>query len=352
MLSTSLTIDSSQLCSMQYMHQHKPHELYLNSNSYLADGGITCTSLDLQKNESVKSSQNNSSWYISLPEFEYLDTQVPENSTEISERREKVLDYSKDSLKFARRLSRQFIVLIQDRMSAFSQSFTSYSFEIIQMQATACDVHITSKDKLTHLVYTIIRDSWRGFSRQLGSSQNRKISKVTKSLWDTVFTYEGFWKTNEPIDDYKCSALELMKDLDSYITFYSEGSLEAFKGFFKHIVFLTNHAMVLTFLFSDKTYSSEFRENVNMFDNYMILSLFPDLFSIYNHRRGVFAKDCCGMCKVCRVNKNDWHLTSKTLTCHEDTVKLKNLLSEDYLYPTDNRQTAINVINFLVTLDH
>lgn len=205
-----------------------------------------------------------------------------------------VKDLAKDSLKFARRLSRDFINLFQTRPNSFIQPFLNSALEILSIQAHNLQIRVKKISNLASIAHSLIEGVWRGFGKQLSSARNKKISKITKEIWDIPFCYRGFW-------DLIMSNATL--NLKAHLESYSSEGFAAFEQFFKKIIYLAHRAITLVFLFYIKDQDTEYRSSISTFDNYRILAMFPDLYELYNHKKGVFADKCCGSCKICGSKK-------------------------------------------------
>ena len=198
--------------------------------------------------------------------------------------------YSKDSLKFCRRLAPSFLKLLQTKRSLFVDSFLESTVEILKKQGQILEASIANEEELKVFIRDRIDAVWRGFARDLCCSQNKKISKITKKSWDAVFTYDGFWE----------ALMEEEMELSNKFISKETSALQVMGRLLKKMIFFVNRGMVITFLFLFKAQDYEFREGIKTFDNYLVLSLVPEVFDYYNHKRGVFVDRCCRACKVCK----------------------------------------------------
>ena len=198
--------------------------------------------------------------------------------------------YSKDSLKFCRRLAPSFLKLLQTKRSLFVDSFLESTVEILKKQGQILEASIANEEELKVFIRDRIDAVWRGFARDLCCSQNKKISKITKKSWDAVFTYDGFWE----------ALMEEEMELSNKFISKETSAIQVMAKLLKKLIFFVNRGMVITFLFLFKAQDCEFRDSIKTFDNYLVLSLVPEVFDFYNHKRGVFVDRCCGACKVCK----------------------------------------------------
>lgn len=200
-------------------------------------------------------------------------------------------DYSKDSLKFSRRIAPAYIKLLETKSSKLVQRYFESSYGILFKQAEILEAFVLKAEELKLLSQQAILMVWRSFAKQLSCTQNRKISKVTKKHWNTVFTYSGFWEVLSDQEKFQ---------LEGYFVAKEQYAIEVLYKLWKEVTFFTNRALILTFLFFYKATEDDFKRNIKTFDNYVVLSMFPELFDFCNHKRGVFVDQCCQGCKVCQ----------------------------------------------------
>lgn len=222
----------------------------------------------------------------SVQEYELSSDFVGDRSLKASK---SAPNYSKDSLKFCRRLAPAFLKLIEPKGSIFVERFLESTIGILVKQAEILEAFIVTRTELKTFIQDRIVTVWRSFALELCSSRNKKISKISKKRWDTVFTYDGFWEALQ----------EDEMDLSSKFISKETAVLQIMTKLLKKLIFFTNRGIVLTFLFQFKLKDWVFREKIKTFDNYLILCLVPELFEFYNHTRGIFVDQCCGACKVC-----------------------------------------------------
>mgnify|MGYP000921047573 FL=1 len=247
-------------------------------------------------------------------------------------------NYSKDSLKFSRRLAREVNGLLHIEKNPLLRGFLKAGMDMLQSQLQICQVWLLSEEGLTHLMGTLMRQVWKDFSSSLSCSLNRKISKITKETWGKVFTHEGFWASiSKPEKEF---------GLDKLVVYWDLEAQQAFEDFFKKTVFLVNKALVLTFLHMKLSKQQTFRENIEKFDNYLVLALVPEFYDYYNHRRGVFYTECCGSCKVCRSKTID---SEKGLTMVQKAIEASQMFETKIMNQEEPNYLAI--ISFLASLD-
>ena len=247
-------------------------------------------------------------------------------------------NYSKDSLKFSRRLAREVNGLLHIEKNPLLRGFLKAGMDMLQSQLQICQVWLLSEEGLTHLMGTLMRQVWKDFSSSLSCSLNRKISKITKETWGKVFTHEGFWASISK------SGKEF--SLEKFVVYGEPEAQQAFEVFFKRTVFLVNRACVLTFLHLKLSKQASFRENIEKFDNYLVLALAPELYDYYNHKRGVFYGNCCGSCKICRSKTIDSRAGFSKV---QKAIEMAQLYDKKYMSPEEPDYLAI--IGFLVALN-
>lgn len=200
-------------------------------------------------------------------------------------------NYSKGSLKLARRLSREIHALLHSSKPGLVQKFLQTGLELLRSEVLVFEVKILFEDRLARTMLSLIQHVWREFTGFLSCSRNKKISKVTKDVWDIVFDYHGFWSCIEKTKD--------QLDIGYCFVALDPKAVMAFELFFKKILFLVNHALTVSLLHLHLAQRKDFRENLGKVDNYLVLALVPELYDCYNHTKGVFVTECCGSCKVC-----------------------------------------------------
>ena len=278
----------------------------------------------------------------SAMELEFLNTELfPENLPHSPNRKSEVLEnYSKDSLKFARRISKSFLQFIKQDKDVMVRTFLACGNTMLSNQASILGVDIIDTNKLMKDSLQLIRDIWNYFTKNLSCSYNKKISKVPKDIWDIVFTEEGFWK----------AAIELGSSLQirDYFSGCGEVEAEIIRGYYKKILFLVNRGMIMVHLHSEKAAKEDFSENISKFDNYMVLSMAPELFDAYNHKRGVFVDECCRACKVCQSKLADKTIPSKIKTAWDYAIAFEKSFKSNTF---QGFQDALNILQFLTILD-
>lgn len=250
-------------------------------------------------------------------------------------------DYSKDSLKFARRVSKSFLQFLGKEKDAVITAFLDAASKILASQVSLLEVTINDNKKLMKDSLQLMRDVWNVFARNLSCTHNKKISKVTKDIWDIVFTEEGFWKAAKQVG----TALQF-KD---YFSEFGEVEAEMIKGYFKKVIFLINKGLILFHLQVKKAGREDFYENIPKFENYIVLSMVPALFDAYNHKRGVFVDECCRACKVCQSKMADKTLSSRIKAAWEFAIAFEqNIKNNNAVH---SFQDALNILQFIALSD-
>lgn len=253
-------------------------------------------------------------------------------------------NHSKDSLKFARRISKSFLHFIKQDTDPMLRAFLDCGSQLLTSQAANVGVKIFDNKKLIKDSLQLIGDVWTFFSKNLSCSYNRKISKVTKEIWNMVFTEEGFWKTANEVG----VALQL-KD---YFSECTEVEAEVIRVYFKKVLFMINRGLILVHLYLKKIGKYDFYQNISRYENYLVLSMVPQLFDSYNHKRGVFVDECCRACKVCQPKLADGSSTLKIKTAWEYAIAFEQSFRSNY--SLQNFQDPVNsliVLQFLAELD-
>ena len=245
-------------------------------------------------------------------------------------------NYSKDSLKFARRISKSFLQFLKQDNNTVLEAFLECGSTLLASQAGILGVRIIDNEGLIRGCLQQIGVVWSYFARHLSCTHNQKISKVTKDTWDIVFTEEGFWKAAK-----EARSILLVKN---YFSDCGAVEVELLTSHFKKILFLVNRGLILVFLHMKKIEKDDFYENIVKFENYIVLSLVPELFDTYNHKRGVFVDECCRCCKVCQSKFMDKSITRKIKTAWEYAISFEQSFRSSPLLP-------LNILQFLTLLD-
>lgn len=253
-------------------------------------------------------------------------------------------NHSKDSLKFARRIAKSFLQAILDGPKRVVQDFLDTGVKVLESQITLLDVKVVDEEKLSRAWLQAIRDVWNFFAKNLSCSYNKKISKVTKDVWSMVFTEEGFYKT---LKDAGSSL-----NLKGGFTGKGFGEIAVAERLCKKVLYVLNRGLILSHMFSLRQQDDMFYENIPTVDNYLVLSMVPELYDSYNHKRGVFIDQCCQSCKVCQSKSADKSVISKIATAWDYAIAFQKSFDanwqassfEDPFYP-------LNVMRFLTVLD-
>ena len=281
----------------------------------------------------------------SAMELEYINSDHQAENLSLAQKKNKESpapqNYSKDSLKFGRRIAKSFLLCIKEDTDGVLKAFLEGGNAILASQAAVLGVTITDNKKLMKDSLQLIEDVWNFFSKNLSCSYNKKISKVTKDIWDIVFTEEGFWKVVKQVG----SALQI-KD---YFSGCGEVEAEIIRGYYKKVLFLMNRGMIMVHLHLKKAGNDGFYDNIAKFENYMVLSLVPELFDSYNHKRGVFVNECCRACKVCQSKSVDKTIISKIKTAWDYAIAFEQNFKNGSTF--QGFQDALNILQFLTILD-
>ena len=253
-------------------------------------------------------------------------------------------NHSKDSLKFARRITKSCLQFLKQDADGILKAFLDCGSQLIACQAAIVDVKIIDNERLMKDSLNLIKDVWYFFSKNLSCTYNKKISKVTKDLWDIVFSEEGFWKAAKEAE----TTLQ-MKD---YFSQCGEVEAEMIRTYFKKVLFLVNKGLVIVHLNLKKAEKVDFYENIPTFENYIVLSLVPSLFDAYNHKQGVFVDECCRSCKVCQSKMADKSIPPKIKTAWEfATAFAQNFESYNTSQSIQDPSNILNIVQFLTILD-
>eukprot|EP00331_Platyophrya_macrostoma_P027760 CAMPEP_0176450724 /NCGR_PEP_ID=MMETSP0127-20121128/27332_1 /TAXON_ID=938130 /ORGANISM="Platyophrya macrostoma, Strain WH" /LENGTH=294 /DNA_ID=CAMNT_0017838485 /DNA_START=165 /DNA_END=1049 /DNA_ORIENTATION=+ len=258
-------------------------------------------------------------------------------------------NYSKDSLKFARRISKSFLQQIKQGTTAtVNLQFLECGVEILAHHANLFGLDFINKKNLMIDAFSLIEEVWNLFAKNLNCSFNKKISKVTQDIWEMVFTHKGFWKCLKKLGkslnctDYFCSNDNISKDIE----------LQALESVLKKIVFLVARGLILVHMFSLKNKEDNFYQNIAKYENYLVMSMAPDLFDAYNHKRGIFIDECCRCCKVCQAKLSDKNIGYKIKTAWEyASTFAQNFNTKSALLDGFEGVNPFNVLQFLTVLD-
>ena len=282
----------------------------------------------------------------SAMELEYINSDYQAENLSLTQKKNKEStasqNHSKDSLKFGRRIAKSFLQFIRQDKGDVVSTFLDCGAKILASQAALLGVEIIDMNKLMKDSLQLIEDVWNFFAKNLSCSYNKKISKLTKEIWDIVFTEEGFWKAIKQVG----STLRLKDNFSGC----GEVEAEIIRGYFKKVLFLMNRGMTMVHLHLKKVEKEDFYSNIAKFENYMVLSMVPELFDSYNHKRGVFVNECCRACKVCQSKSVDKTITSKIKTAWDYAIAFEQNLNNNS-FTFQGFQDALNIFQFLTILD-
>ena len=253
-------------------------------------------------------------------------------------------NHSKDSLKFARRITKAFLQFIKEDKDVVVDTFLSCGNSILASQVSMLNVEIIDSKKLMQDSLQLIEDVWNLFTKTLSCSYNKKISKLTKETWNIVFTEEGFWKAAK-----EAGSMLQVKD---YFSGCGEVETEIIRGYFKKILFLVNRGLLIVLLHLKKFGKDDFYENIAKYENYIVLTMVPTLFDAYNHKRGVFVDECCRSCKVCQSKLGDKSIPPKIKTAWEFVIAFEqNFKNHNNIQSFQDPTNTLNILQFLTLLD-
>ena len=278
-------------------------------------------------------------------ELEYINSDSQTESPSSAQKQSKdslaTQNHSKDSLKFGRRVAKSFLQFIRQDKGIVVSTFLDCGAKILASQTALLGVEIIDSSKLMRDSLLLIEDVWNFFAKNLSCSYNKKISKVPKNIWDIVFTEEGFWKVAKEVG----TTLQF-KD---YFFGCEEVEAEIIRAYYKKVLFLVNRGMIMVHLHLKKAAKEDFYENIAKFENYIMLSMVPELFDSYNHKKGVFVDECCRACKVCQSKSVDKTIKSKIKTAWDYAIAFEQNFKNGSTF--EGFQDALNIFQFLTILD-
>lgn len=244
------------------------------------------SAMDIEEIEEIKVSTADSS-SVAAADFDFSKPEVRSSrkSTTSGE------CHSKDSLKFCRRLTNlvEQELLIQTELV---QRMLGFNTEILESFLKFLGINIQLEpSQLTSLQYDCLLSLWAKFRDVLSYSKNKKICIVNEKHWNHMFEKKTF--TEEAIQ--VLSELAKKKQHESLRVPLNDVT---FCEIFSRILFSTNKMLVIVSVLKDNSPRGKFIRQLETVENFVIMIMMPELMKYYNHRRGKFAVECCGKCKV------------------------------------------------------
>ena len=263
------------------------------------------------KREHSKRQLLSSNSHNSLQETQYTPQNLPPQFTKM--RLPSANYYYKDCQKFLRRLSSAMVELLQSKHEPLLISFIDTAVGILEKEAYLLQASLHPTAQLQEEILSAISARWKILHTQI---RCQRVSKINKSLWNTVFSQSGFWQASSD----SCSSPNIQLQCDIYSKRFIECSI--FKFMFQQLTFVVNKALVLCFLVAKKEEEGSFVRNLARLDDYLMMIVDTELFPLYNQKQGLFACECCGRCKVC---------LSKPVLSSNTRARLENA-REDFVY--------------------
>ena len=200
-------------------------------------------------------------------------------------------NYSKQCLKFCRRISNVFLKYIL-RDEGIAHEVFKLNAGVLKNFATALSLPAPSTYELIKIQIETLQRLWGKFRDHLAFSKNKKISIVQQEYWDLIFSKEasikhlrediktlsGLWRTNE--------GRQLLQE-------------DTVNELLARMMYCSSKMLVMYLILEDPFEKKSFSEGLEKMENFILLGLYPGFFKYYNHKSGKFALECCGKCKVC-----------------------------------------------------
>lgn len=235
--------------------------------------------------------------------------------------------YSKDSLKFCRRITKllmkHFNALNSPSAgsSSFLKAFLGTSAKVINSILAAYgtpSIQQIQSEGLIKIQLGLLQQVWQQFKSCLSYNKNKKICIVKPEFWNILFCRKTF----------SSYIMESCKKLEKSTFQQLLGDYEGILKCFCDILYSINQLIILAVILRDDSpKGGQFIRKIETVDNLLVSMMDPRLFEFYNHRSGKFASECCGRCKICR-SKNIPEEFGMVL---ENTRKKCNLLMDEIL---------------------
>eukprot|EP00331_Platyophrya_macrostoma_P023867 CAMPEP_0176440232 /NCGR_PEP_ID=MMETSP0127-20121128/20440_1 /TAXON_ID=938130 /ORGANISM="Platyophrya macrostoma, Strain WH" /LENGTH=339 /DNA_ID=CAMNT_0017824701 /DNA_START=240 /DNA_END=1259 /DNA_ORIENTATION=- len=231
-------------------------------------------------------------------------------------------NYSKDGLKFSRRIAKMMTKHLSSVADGFVSVYLGASASVINSILGSYGIEGISKDEVVKAQQEVLATIWGEFKNILSYNKNKKICIVKAEYWNIVFckqTFTGLAKES-------CKALkgELAKLFAGF-----EGILNAFC----EVIFAIHQLMTFTAIIKDgSAKGGQSMRELETIDNMLLMIISPKLFEFYNHRSGKFASECCGKCKICRSRSIPLDFTA---VLQDARNKLKMIINEVVQIPSN-----------------
>lgn len=208
-----------------------------------------------------------------------------------SEREKADDNYSKECLKFCRKIA----TLISEKLnlrSAITQKIFKFNSQLLSTYLHALGRQPVEASLLNELQTECLIQLWSKFKAVMSYSKNKKICIVKQEQWNLIFQKETFVESLKEI----CERISM-----SWIDPVAGDALKdlAFREIFSRMLFSTNKLLTLALILTDSSSKGKYLRDLGRIESFVLLIVFPEYFQYYNHRRGKFALECCGKCKVC-----------------------------------------------------
>lgn len=201
-------------------------------------------------------------------------------------------DHSKDCLKFCRKISRVLIKIIKPRESP-AKELIEYNSMIMHCILGFLDIKDIEKQLLDELQYDCLLEAWTRFKDFMSYSKNKKICIVKSEHWNLIFAKKP------SMEYFKTIVKELAQRYDNQIVVATILRDPIFLETFTRMLYSANYMLTFVCIMKDNSPRGIDLRNLQTLNNFIVLMLQPELFPYYNNKRGKFALECCGKCKVC-----------------------------------------------------
>jgi len=201
-------------------------------------------------------------------------------------------NHSKDCLKFCRKVSTRALEDLTIRTDLVKE-VTKFNSELLKHFLNSLGFkEIDGFEVLENLQVECLLKLWSQFKDAMSYSKNKKICIVKFEHWGLIFDKKISIAQLKEIVAKKADSCEdpqlhpILKD-------------ETFSEILARMLFCSNNILTLTSILRDTSPKGEALRKMDTIGNFLLLALYPQYFSFYNHRSGKFALECCGKCKIC-----------------------------------------------------
>ena len=213
-----------------------------------------------------------------------IDIQASEDSKD---------DYSRDCLKFCRKLARFIPEQLQLKRD-FIREIIKMNSQVLASFLIPLDLETVEASRLEDLQIDCLLKLWMSFRSVLSYQKNKKICIVKQEYWDLMFEKDT---VNNSLKETLSELSRTWKDAEVRALLKNQ----AFSEILARLLFSCNKTIIMTLILRDDSAKAMYLRSLGTIDSFLFMVMYPGFFQYYNHRSGKFSMECCGKCKVCRA---------------------------------------------------